>query len=222
MKYRLIRFALWSALLLTVSGVLFFLHLKHVGTEQYQAAMKRAPYDAVVVPGLPYGENSWTELIKMRVLWAVYLYEENIADHIIFSGSAVYTPYTECEIMKAYAIAVGVPEEKILLENQAEHSTENLYYGYKLAEQHQFKNVAVATDPFQAYFLRHFAERHEIDISFLPLKRALLRNLEMPLPEIDTTQAYVHNFIPLPEREGFFQRFSGTLGNNISNLQNEE
>lgn len=216
------RFNLWLALVLLLGGILFFLDVRHVGTTQYQIAIEQAPYDAIIVPGLPFRDNSWTELIKMRVHWAVYLYEEKITGHIIFSGSAVYTPYVESEIMKAYAVALGVPEEKILLETQAEHSTENLYYGYKLALDNQFEKVAMATDPVQAYFLRHFAERHGIDIPFLPLRRKILGNLEMHMPVIDTASAFVPDFVSLPEREGFFKRFSGTLGNNISDLIDDE
>src|ERR1700752_3460859 len=90
-------------------------------------------YDAIIVPGVPFNEPNWDATMQMRVLWSVHLYNQGKTKKIIMSGSSVYSPYVEGKIMKLYAIALGVPEENVLVEDKAEHSTENLWYSYKLA-----------------------------------------------------------------------------------------
>ena len=47
------------------------------------------PYDAVIVPGIPFHNMEWDWLMKMRVYWSVYLYNEGITKNIIFSVKSV-------------------------------------------------------------------------------------------------------------------------------------
>ena len=97
-----------------------------------QAATKAqsgAPYDAVIVPGFPFEDEVWNEKMKLRVYWAQHLYDRGLTENIIFSGSAVYTPYVEAKIMALYAVELGIPEDHIFVEPRAEHSVENIFFG---------------------------------------------------------------------------------------------
>src|SRR6478735_6412316 len=114
--------------------------------KKYESVVTHAPFDAVIVPGFPHQKDNWSMVVKCRVYWAVYLYNEGITKNIIFSGSAVYTPYVESEIMAMYAEQMGVPRDHIFLETKAEHGSENLYYSYQLAQEEGFKSIAVASD----------------------------------------------------------------------------
>lgn len=178
------------------------------------------PYDAIIVPGVPYTEVGWSNLMKARVYWSYYLIRQGLARHIIFSGSAVYTPYVEARIMAEYAKALGLPGEIIHLETEAEHSTENLYYGYRLSKKLGFADVAVATDPFQTAMLRSFSRRKNIPVGFLPMDFKVIDSIALSDPDIDPTTARVSDFVPLPDRESFFRRFRGTQGKNITELTN--
>ena len=185
----------------------------------YQKAELSAPYDAVVVPGVPFEGGQWQDIMKMRVHWAVKLYERGLTRNIIFSGSAVYTPYVEATIMGLYAEQLGVPRENIFLETRAEHSTENLFNSYMLARDRGMKRIALASDPFQSWMLRGLAKRMErqlgADIDMLPVVFKDLFSGSLSTPAIDPAPAYVQEFVSLPERENFFKRFLGTSGNNL-------
>jgi hypothetical protein len=75
---------------------------------------KAGPYDVIIVPGIPFEKDKDAGMImKARVKWASYLVTRGIAKNVIFSGSAVYTPYTESRIMALYAIELGIPAERI-------------------------------------------------------------------------------------------------------------
>lgn len=173
-------------------------------------------YDAIIIPGYPHNGESWNLTIKMRMIWAKYLYDNGFANNIIVSGSAVYTPYQEAEVMAMYAEAMGIPIENIYLEKEAEHSTENVYYSYQLAKSLGFDRIALATDPIQMTFLlRDFMKTEDLDIAKLPVHFGILNTLDHTEPEIDHECALVENFVSIEVRETKEERMKGTKGEKI-------
>src|SRR5437868_15014958 len=79
-------------------------------TRRALAAHKQ--YDAIIVPGIQFMEPAWDRVLQMRLIWAKHLYDRGIAKNIITSGSSVYTPYVEAQIMAAYLEAMGRSEER--------------------------------------------------------------------------------------------------------------
>jgi hypothetical protein len=175
-------------------------------------------YDMVVVPGVPFENGIWSPYMKARVYWSKFLYDKGIAKNIMYSGSAVYSPYYEGEIMALYAIAIGIPKEHVFTETKAEHSTENIYYSYKKAKKLGFKRIALASDDFQTKSLRRFIYKIiSPDVGIIPIVNDSLKAMVpmMTDPKIDYQQAFVKNFISLPERENFWKRLRGTRGLNV-------
>lgn len=181
-----------------------------------RAIRANTSYDAIIVPGVPFVEKNWDLTMQMRVLWSIHLYKKGLAKKIIMSGSAVYTPYVEAEIMKLYAIAHGVPEQDIIVEGKAQHSTENAWYGYKLAKNMGFKNIALATDPFQTRMLYRFGKKRLKDMKFLPVLFDTLRTLPHSNPEINYEPLKVKEFTPITETQSFWYRLRGTAGKHIN------
>jgi uncharacterized SAM-binding protein YcdF (DUF218 family) len=181
----------------------------------YAKAQVKAPYDAIIVPGVPYDGVAWSETMKNRVLWSYYLYENGITKNIIYSGGAVYTKYSESKIMAEYGKALGIPASNILLDTLAEHSCENLYYSYLVAKRNDLKKVAFATDPFQAKSLKGMINKLKLPIDLIPLILDSISNANYPEPSINGQIAIENNFISIKERESFFFRLKGTLGNQI-------
>ncbi len=182
----------------------------------YKQSLTKTPqYDAVIVPGVPFNEPKMDNVMLMRITWAVHLYKKGHTKNLIMSGSSVYTPYVEGKIMKLYAMALGVPEENIIVEDKAEHSTENVWYGYHLARAKGYNKIALATDPFQTKMLYRFGKKRTKGIAFLPVIFDTLRTLPHITPEIDHQSVKISNFTPLPERESWWKRFKGTRGKNI-------
>ncbi len=174
-----------------------------------------APYDAIIVPGVPYNDEYWSRVLMGRIYWSFYLYKNGYTKNIIYSGSAVYTPYIESKIMAMYGKELGIPEQHIFVETDAEHSVENVYYSYHLAQDLGFEKVALATDPFQSRMMKGPSKRMDVSIDFIPFSTELMDTLNITEMEIPAEQAFVEDFIPLTEREGFFKRLGGTLGKNI-------
>ncbi|MFT3909596.1 MAG: YdcF family protein [Ferruginibacter sp.] len=179
---------------------------------------KTKSYDMIVVPGVPFHEPHWDRIMRGRVYWAKYLYDLGIAKNVMFSGAAVYTAYCEADIMAMYAEAIGIPKEHIYTETKAEHSTENIYYGYKKAKKLGFKTIALASDQFQTRSLRRFAHRRlSKDVAMIPWVMPIIRELDptMITPDIDYKKALVDSFVSIKKRQGLFKRLKGTWGKNL-------
>ncbi|MEX0811305.1 MAG: YdcF family protein [Chitinophagales bacterium] len=208
-----------SLLLISIFLVALFAYYNFalLPKKHYKAAIETPKvYDAIIVPGVPLEDKDWSEIMQMRVFWSYHLYQKGIAKNIIYSGSAVYTPFYESKVMALYAKELGIPEANIFEDSLAEHSTENLYYSWKLAQKLGFEKVALTSDPFQSMMLTTFAKREALPVDFLPFIFDMLnKEIKLYTPKIDIEKARKQNFEALPEREDFFERFKGTLGKKL-------
>ncbi|OFZ37927.1 MAG: hypothetical protein A3D92_21710 [Bacteroidetes bacterium RIFCSPHIGHO2_02_FULL_44_7] len=184
--------------------------------EILQEAEAGTPYEAIIVPGVPHDGQHWQRTMLMRVRWSEYIYHKGLAENIIYSGGAVYTKYSEAKIMASYASAIGLPAAGVFLDTNAEHSTENVYYSYRIAKAQGFTKIALATDPFQGKSMRKFIKKHELPIDILPIVFDTLSTLDHSEPKIDPQQSIQANFVSLKERQGFFRRLGGTFGKEIT------
>jgi len=206
-----------------LAAVISFTAVSCMSSEKaFHLASAKGPFDAIIVPGVPY-DTAWSRTMKGRVLWSHYLFNEGIAKNIIYSGSAVYTPFVEGIIMSEYGKAMGIPAANIYSETRAEHSTENLHYSIKLAKANGFKNIALATDPYQNVMLKSFAKRKKMEVTFIPFITDTLdyyyRDFDVM---INPSPAKVSQFTALPDRESFFKRLMGTMGFNIKEVEEDE
>ena len=187
-------------------------------TLQYYKKASTYSYEMIAVPGVPFTETGWDSTMKARVYWSKHLYDKGIAKNIMYSGSSVYSPYYEGEIMALYAIAIGIPSEHVFTEIKAQHSTENLYYVYLKAKKLGFTKIALATDPFQAKQLKRFARKKiSADVGLIPIVFDTLRKLQpfMINPKIDYQKAYNSSYVSIKSKESFWKRLRGTMGKNI-------
>jgi len=172
-------------------------------------------FDAIIVPGYPFDGEKWDKVMKLRVVWSYYLYKTGLAKNVIYSGSAVYSPYVEARIMKQYALSLGIPEEHIFIEEEAEHSTENIFLSCKMAESMGFKRIALATDPFQNKWMYRFYKNHDCNMQYLPSQVNIVDSMNIGDPKIKIDSAFVTTFVSIKKRENFWQRWRGTQGKNI-------
>jgi hypothetical protein len=202
----------------------FFLFSCASPLKSLHKALTKAPYDVIIVPGIPYNDQNWeSNIMKDRVVWSLYLYKKGIARNVIFSGNAVYSPYLEGKIMALHAIALGIPGQHVFSETKTEHSTENLIYSYRMAKKMGFEKIAVATDPFQSITLKTYAWDYSIPVAFIPIVYDSIRYFTIDSSfQIDPSAAYVSDFVPLPQRENSIKRLMGTLGFEIKKTEPEE
>ena len=184
-------------------------------TTCFKIAYSKKSYDVVIVPGFPHDSGTVNGILNERVRWANYLYKNGYAKNIMFSGSAVHTPYVEAKIMRLLALQSGIKDEHIFIETKAEHSTENLYYSYVLANELGFNSIGFATQPAQSSFMKHYKRKFKLTLDFIPVVTDSLYSITNPLKPFDESSAFVPNFICLKKRENVIKSLLGTSGQRV-------
>jgi uncharacterized SAM-binding protein YcdF (DUF218 family) len=214
MLKKILKIILYIHVVLACALLFTYCSFKRAAHRSYEEAKKHKPFDVIIVPGIPYEKSNTSSVMKMRIFWAKYLYDSGFTRNIIFSGSAVYTHFTEAVAMKVIADSLGIPAKNMFSETKAEHSTENVYYSWKLAKTLGFKKIALATDPFQSAMLKSFIKKYCPDVVSIPIVPEVV-DLDKSLPVVDTTSFYVKDFVSIRKRETFWQRFRGTRGKKV-------
>ena len=214
-KKSIFKLAFGALLFLSIGLLLTHSSFQRYAKKSFESAKREIPFDVIIVPGVPYQDTAMNVIYKARVLWAKYLYDSSFTKNIIFSGSAVYTPYYEALTMMMYADSLGLPTENLFAETEALHSTENIYYGWKMAKSMGFRKIALATDPFQSRLLKSFMEKYTPGVYTIPIQFEKINTKSIVFPKINDRAAFVDNFISLPKRQGFWERFKGTRGKRV-------
>ncbi len=210
------------AVLILIITVVYGCNVRKIAQRTFATHIAKAPYDAIIVPGIAYDTATQTKNgFNARIVWAKKLYDQGITKNIIFSGAACYSPYIESKVMKLIAEKMGIPEEKIFCETKAEHGKENVYYSWLMAQKLGFRKVALAADPYQAFFLEGFIQANLPDMAILPIAVDSLKSYYLQLPSIDPSSAFVKDFVPLNKRESFMTRVRHTNHNNLPQLPKE-
>ena len=163
---------------------------------------KRYRYTAIVVPGSGTDrvEQALSPWGRTRVALAARRYRDGLAPFILVSGGYVHpnqTPHCEAlEMKKALREEFGIPEEAILMDPHARHTTTNLRNAGRILLRYGFpadKPAVVTTDPFQSTYIEApgFAERCEKELGYVPytvVKRISAMDLEF-LPKRDSLHA---------------------------------
>lgn len=209
----------------------FFASFTSCTLQQNMGAMEMATstpkkYDAIIVPGFPFDddEGKMNTFQRMRLFWAYHLYKTGVTERIIVSGGAVHTPYVEAEIFAHFLTELGVDPKHIIIENKAEHSTENVFYSLEMARNLGFTQVAVATDPMQTLMLRFLLRKLDLPFNYEPTDIKLIGQLYWKQFDmsIDGSGAFVANFVPLKVREKRQERMRGTRGERYLERVGEE
>ena len=103
---------------------------------------------------------------KSRWEHAAQLFKQGMIGYIIVSGGVLVPQQaiTEAEWFRDNLISLGIPSEKILLENQATNASENASFALPILQRHNLKSVILVMSDFTG--LR----------AYLTAKRAWLEN----------------------------------------------
>ncbi|HEX6164821.1 MAG TPA: ElyC/SanA/YdcF family protein, partial [Vicinamibacterales bacterium] len=106
------------------------------------------PADAIVVFAGGVGESGTAGVgVQERVSKAVELYRGGYAPSIVFSSGYVFT-LREAEVMKAIAVANGVPADAIVLEEAAANTYENVRNSSQIARDRGWSRVLLVSSPY--------------------------------------------------------------------------
>lgn len=96
--------------------------------------------DAIVV--ISGGETD------QRIKEGVELYQAGWSDLLIVSGAARDEGVSNALAMKQIALGLGVPADKIMVENEAQTTVDNAQYTRDIIEEHNVHSIILVTSPY--------------------------------------------------------------------------
>jgi uncharacterized SAM-binding protein YcdF (DUF218 family) len=126
------------------------LTLSLLGREIYSFSLisSYAPADAAVVLGATVFRDRPSPVFRERINHAINLYRQGIVENIIFTGGlAGNDSLAESEAAREYALAQGVPAERIFIETESYSTCRNLLGAKRIIEENGMDQVLIVSDP---------------------------------------------------------------------------
>ncbi|MFC1631070.1 ElyC/SanA/YdcF family protein [Candidatus Omnitrophota bacterium] len=116
--------------------------------EPLKIAQQLKPAGAIVVLAGGVGESGKAaQGYEERVQYAVRLYEQGYAERLIFSSGYMYV-FKESLVMQALAVSLGVPETKIILENQSANTYQNVKFVKAILDKKGWDKIILISSPY--------------------------------------------------------------------------
>lgn len=118
------------------------------------------PAQAIVVLGAAQYRGRPSPVLRTRLDHAVGLYARGIAPRVVVTGGiAEGDTASEAAVSRIYALASGVPDTAILLENEGRTTGQSLERVARLLKARRIDTVVVVSDPFHVLRAARVAER---------------------------------------------------------------
>lgn len=120
----------------------------HASDRDTMASYPQAADVAVVLGAAVWKGGVPSPSLSRRALHGILLYKENVVHHIIFSGGIGKYPPTEARVMRNLAVAEGVPEAKMTLEEAATNTLQSAQACSLIIQKNQWSKVVIVTDNY--------------------------------------------------------------------------
>jgi uncharacterized SAM-binding protein YcdF (DUF218 family) len=104
----------------------------------------------VLAGGVPSGA------LLARVEKAVSLYQRGLVPRLLFSGGTGLHPPSEAQVMRAWAVRLGVPEEACLLEEQSHSTAQNARFSAEVLQRLGAGRVVLISDGYHLLRARQY------------------------------------------------------------------
>lgn len=119
-----------------------------------------ADAQAIVVLGAAQYRGRPSPVLRARLDHAVALYWKGIAPRLVLTGGiAEGDTASEAAVSRLYALAAGVPDSAILLENEGRTTSQSLAGVARLLRARRLDTVVVVSDPFHVLRAETVARR---------------------------------------------------------------
>lgn len=144
---KIFRFVKRSIVLL-VTAWLLWTFVSACAIARFATVSEEQPAEGIIVLGAAAWGQRPSPVFRERINHAINLYHGGYAPLIIFTGGRVIPEdLAESEVARRYAIAQGVPVDRILIETASRSTEQNLDYARQLAEARQLSRFILVSDP---------------------------------------------------------------------------
>ncbi|MCR8746918.1 YdcF family protein [Romboutsia lituseburensis] len=139
--------------------------------------------DAAIVLGAAVWDNKPSPVLRERINHAIWLYDNNYLDKIIFTGGkGEGNKYSESEVSRDYAIKNDVSLDDILIETKSKITEENIKYAYEVANEKNLKTFTIVSDPLHMKRAILMAKNTGIKAYSSPTPSSVYKTLNSQVP----------------------------------------
>lgn len=145
--------------------------------------MRALVYDVAVVLGAAVNpDGSPSPALLRRTMHGVTLYRSGRARHLLMSGRGLRSSPSEASLMRQAALAAGIPESAVLIEDRSLNTLDNARFSKPIIEERGWTRVLVVSDGYHLrralYTFRRFGVGAEGEA--------------VPSPRLDARWVYAH------------------------------
>lgn len=151
--------------------------------------------DAALVLGTKVEGNEPSLALRERIDYAIWLYEQEFVDKIIFTGGKTNgSLFSEAEVSKSYAMTLGVPENHIIIEDHSLVTRENMINTKQIVEELELEELLLVSDPFHMKRALMMADVFGLDVQPAPTPSSIYSTWAEQFPFVlRETLAYIGN-----------------------------
>ena len=147
--------------------LVFYTPLIWYAAEPLKIVNKPQKADAIVVFAGGVGESGKAgQGYEERVDYAIKLYKQGYAAHLIFSSGAQFV-FNEAEVMKSLAVSLGVPGDAIILEEKAANTYQNVKFTKEILDKRSWKKVLLISSPYHMSRISLVVKKVAPEINFI-------------------------------------------------------
>ncbi len=168
---------------LTFIVLVIYLLYNVINICSYSNVYENKQCDVAIVLGASVSDDGVSQVYKQRLNHAIELFNDNSIEKIIVTGGkGEGNTLSEAFIAKDYLISQGIPEEKIILENQSTITQENLENSKKIMEEKGYKTALIVSDPLHMKRSMLIAEDIGMDAYSSPTQTSAYQSLKTKIP----------------------------------------
>ncbi|MFT7586758.1 MAG: uncharacterized SAM-binding protein YcdF (DUF218 family) [Cellvibrionaceae bacterium] len=107
------------------------------------------PADAAIVLGAGVFRGRPSPILRARIDHAIQLYNTGVVDRLIFTGGIGRNDLlSEAEVSRQYALAQGISDSDILIENKSTTTIENLRFAAEIGANNELNSYLIVSTPY--------------------------------------------------------------------------
>jgi len=112
--------------------------------------------DCIIVLGAGVrSDGTPSPMLQDRLITGIELYENGVSDRILMSGDHTKKGYDEVNIMKSYALNMGIPSEHVFMDHAGISTYDSIY---RAKEIFQAERIVIVTQEYHLYRALYIAE----------------------------------------------------------------
>lgn len=157
-----------------IISLTLFIPLWHRVSQYDDASIQKSPHAAGLVLGAALWDGQPSPALKERLDQAYQLYREGWVQYLILSGGMGDDGLTEAEGMKRYLVDRSIPPDRLLLEDQARNTAENIVNSKEIILERNWGQIYLVTHDYHMYRALRLAKREGVDATPAPVHSRVL------------------------------------------------